>query len=541
MKLRSEEPKVSLAKFFTSPFDNAVATARTCYSSRVITDEDVRKNIPLRDRIAASTYKAGHHTTLQHAHFEFIVDGVSRQALWSFFHAHPFYNSEQVSQRYVEVKPGRVLKPALDDKLDALWDACVERQMRVYHELNELLLPTVQRLYFGIFPARDREVVDKRWTGAMKKRAQEVSRYVLPIGTHAHLYHTVSGLTLHRYHRIADSHDCPSEQRIIVDKMIDCLRAVDPDFGALLEDTLPLEDTPDARALRRVRGGAPRGAGNGAVPADGGGAALVDAALTRAFKREFDDALEGRTSKLVSMTTEPARLLARCVREALGVPRARLSDEDAVAMLLDPRENAALGESLSLLTLQKASRALEMVHFTFQRKISHSADSQAQRHRMTPGTRPVLWTQFVPGEPDYVLPVIFEQDDAAKARALYEGEMRAVFEDIRVLHEAGVEPEVWQYLLPNAAPVRYTETGSLLDQHHKWTTRLCYNAQEEIWRASKDEVEQLAMAAPELATWLLPPCGQRKRAEVTPYCPEGERFCGQPVWTQERSSYLRVL
>src|SRR5256885_12589091 len=130
MKLRSDDPKVTLAKSFTSPFDNAVATARTCYSSRVITDDDVRKNLPLRDRIAESTYKAGHHTTLQHAHFEFVLDGVSRQALWSFFHAHPFYNSEQVSQRYVEVKAGRVLKPALgDDALDTLWDACVERQM----------------------------------------------------------------------------------------------------------------------------------------------------------------------------------------------------------------------------------------------------------------------------------------------------------------------------------------------------------------------------------------------------------------------------
>ena len=90
-------------------------------------------------------------------------------------------------------------------------------------------------------------------------------------------------------------------------------------------------------------------------------------------------------------------------------------------------------------------------------------------------------------------------------------------------------------------PVRYTETGSLLDQHHKWTTRLCYNAQEEIWRATRDEVEQVAQRAPLLMEHLLPPCGQRCRAGVTPYCPEGERFCGLPVWKKARTEYLRVL
>ena len=519
MKLRSDAPKVELAKWFTSPFDNAIATARTCYSSRVITDEDVRKNLPLRDRIAESTYKAGHHTTLQHAHFEFTFDGVSRQALWSFFHAHPFYNSEQVSQRYVEVKAGRVLKPEIG-ALNGVYDACVERQMRVYHELIELLMPVVARLYFGIFPARHRDTVDKRWTGAMQKRAQEVARYVLPIGTHAHLYHTVSGLTLHRYHRVADSHDCPSEQRLIVDRMIALVVAQDPDFALFLEDTLPLDDTADARALA-----------NTARTADD----------TRAFVSEFDAALEGRTSKLVSMTDDPIRTLARGVREALGLPRARLTDDDALALLLDPAKNPALGESLSLLTLGKASRALELVHMTFQRRISHTADSQAQRHRMTPGARPVLWTQLTPGEADYVVPVILREPDAAHALAIYEGEMRAAFADVEALADGGVEPEVWQYLLPNAVPVRYTETGSLLDQHHKWTTRLCYNAQEEIWRTAMDEVEQVAARAPSLATWLLPPCGQRKRAGASPLCPEGERYCGIPVWTKERSAYLRVL
>jgi hypothetical protein len=225
----------------------------------------------------------------------------------------------------------------------------------------------------------------------------------------------------------------------------------------------------------------------------------------------------------------------------LGLPRARLSDDDAVAWLLDPKHNAALGESLNLLTLAKPTRALELVQVTFRKKISHAADSQAQRHRMTPGARPLLTAHLVPGEADYVLPVIFLEQDAAHARATFEREMQATADDIAFLAARGVSAEAWQYLLPNAVPVRYTETGSLLDQHHKWSTRLCFNAQEEIWRATMDEVCDLASEAPTLSTWILPPCAMRRRADVTPFCPEGDRFCGQPVWQKERSQYLRVL
>jgi len=89
-----------------------VAAARTCYSPRIVKAEDVRKDEKarsVRDRIARETYQAGHHTTLQHATFQFSLENVSRQLIWSVLHAHPFYNSEQVSQRYVEVKPERVI------------------------------------------------------------------------------------------------------------------------------------------------------------------------------------------------------------------------------------------------------------------------------------------------------------------------------------------------------------------------------------------------------------------------------------------------
>ncbi|NKB16524.1 MAG: FAD-dependent thymidylate synthase [Sphingomonadales bacterium] len=78
-----------------------MAAARTCYSPRVIgTDEITDKQ---RDSIGPLTFVGGHHTVFQHAHFEFGLENVSRQFVWSFLHSHPFYNSEQSSQRYVKL------------------------------------------------------------------------------------------------------------------------------------------------------------------------------------------------------------------------------------------------------------------------------------------------------------------------------------------------------------------------------------------------------------------------------------------------------
>ena len=154
---RSPPPKVTLTNGFIEPFDNAIATARTCYNSRIITAADVRKDDKaraLRDKLAKETYAAGHHTTIQHATFQFALENVSRQAIWSFLHSHPFYNSEQVSQRYVEVKAGNVLIPVLPEPQETLFRKTVERMMEAYRSLMTLLEPKVAEEFYRIFSAR---------------------------------------------------------------------------------------------------------------------------------------------------------------------------------------------------------------------------------------------------------------------------------------------------------------------------------------------------------------------------------------------------
>jgi thymidylate synthase ThyX len=231
--------------------------------------------------------------------------------------------------------------------------------------------------------------------------------------------------------------------------------------------------------------------------------------------------------------------VAQGVRAVLGLGRSELSDEAAIERVLSPKLNPYLGEALVLTTVSKLTRALSHAHYTFQKKLSHTADSQDQRHRMAPASRPVLHAQFSPGEVDVVVPDLIEAVPEAKARFLET--CGRTWRAIEQLLDAGVPAETALYLLPNAFPIRFVESGELLHLHHKWVHRLCYTAQEEIWRASLEEVGQVRNVHPRLARHIQPPCTVRKEAGVTPFCPEGPRFCGVPVWRMDLPEFRRLI
>jgi thymidylate synthase ThyX len=119
--------------------------------------------------------------------------------------------------------------------------------------------------------------------------------------------------------------------------------------------------------------------------------------------------------------------------------------------------------------------------------------------------------------------------------------MEETWEAINTLRGRGVADEYAAYLLPNAVAIRFTESADLLNLHHKFAMRLCYNAQEEIWRASLEEALQIREVNPRIGPWLLPPCTLRKHAVVRPVCPEGDRFCGVVVWKKDVPEFVRTL
>src|SRR6204780_1444702 len=100
-RVETAAPRVTLRNSFAHPFDSAIAAARTCYAPRLIQTDEITEKQPVN--IGSGPFFGGHHTVYQHAPFEFGHENVSRQFVWSFLHAHPFYNSDQQSQRYVRL------------------------------------------------------------------------------------------------------------------------------------------------------------------------------------------------------------------------------------------------------------------------------------------------------------------------------------------------------------------------------------------------------------------------------------------------------
>src|ERR1700731_486697 len=140
--VETAQPRVTLRNAFAHPFDSAIAAARTCYAPRLIGPEEITEK--QRINIGAATFYSGHHTVYQHAHFEFGLENISRQFVWSFLHAHPFYNSEQQSQRYVRLDRAQPYIPPqslyFNQQCREIYEQAIARAWDYYRELSALLI-----------------------------------------------------------------------------------------------------------------------------------------------------------------------------------------------------------------------------------------------------------------------------------------------------------------------------------------------------------------------------------------------------------------
>jgi thymidylate synthase ThyX len=517
-------PRVTLRNTFAHPFDSAIAAARTCYAPRLIGPEEITDK--QRVNIGAATFYSGHHTVYQHAHFEFGLENISRQLVWSFLHAHPFYNSEQQSQRYVRLDRAQAYVPRtslfFNEGSRAIYEQAIARAWDYYRELSALLLSDARAILGGIWhvgPMSHAKRIQKIERSA-EKRAIEIARYVLPLAAFTTMVHTVSGIVLHRLWRMSAASDTPSEGRAVIGEMVRLVRGVDPQFFDRF-GTEPLEEMPewaDRSAVAQENG---RQAAAESSPSED-----PVSSTGEAFAREFDAKLCGKTSKLVDYSPHAPRVIAEAYRAVVGQTEVQCSDAEAIERLLNPARNLYRLETLNIGVHAPMMRALQHANYTFAKKISHTADSQDQRHRAVPGSRPLL-TLADTREPDYVTPMLLHNNP--RAMEVYERAMQNAWNAKNELLDRGVPAEIALYVLPNAKAIRLIESGSLLHLLHKWTMRTCFNAQEEIYQASLDEVAQLREVHPQLSRYVGPPCHLRAGI-ATPICTEGSHFCGVKVW-----------
>jgi thymidylate synthase ThyX len=500
--LATAPPRITLRTAPTTPYDGAIAAARTCYSPRVIGAAEVTER--QRDSIGPLTFDAGHHTVYQHAHFEFGLENISRQFVWTFLHSYPFYNSEQSSQRYVKLKEPRAFVPPLSGEALDVYEGAILRAWNRYGELAALLkddafsiLKELRHIQPKSSPER-LKVIDKD----SEKRAIETARYVIPIAAFTSMVHTISGIVLHRLLRMVNSGDAPYEAGAVVGEMVRLVREWDPLFFEKVGvGSAPPQELAETTFPR------PRGDGD-------------------RFAREFDVRLNGRWSRLREASSEGEALVAESVRAVFGLADDEMPDEDALDRVMNPARNRYRLDVINVAHHSPLMRALNHVTYVFEKRLSHTADSQDQRHRMVPASRPLM-TFTDTREPDYITPRLIAANP--RARAVYDEAMRDAWAAKNRLLDLGVPLEFALYVLPNAKTLRFVESGSLLSLLHKWTMRTCFNAQEEIYLASMDEVAQVREVHPRIGRHIGPPCVIRNGL-ISPRCTEGTHFCGVPVW-----------
>lgn len=214
---------ILLSKNEINPIDISIGSARSCYSSKVKLPSDIT-NWEGKYDLASDLKKAGHHTTLQHVNFTFVLSGVSRLAIWRFFHAHRFYNSDQVSQRYASI-----------DKENFY----VNKNAKNKEEITELNIDLI-KIYEDIillleedYKKSDNKVEVKN----AHKKAMENARYILPQSIFAHLYHTISLSMLLKYYKGRfSSPNATDEIATIVEEMVKCVIETYPNLKYLFEE-----------------------------------------------------------------------------------------------------------------------------------------------------------------------------------------------------------------------------------------------------------------------------------------------------------------
>jgi thymidylate synthase ThyX len=500
--LETGSPLVTLRTAPTAPFDGAIAAARTCYSPRVIGASEVTES--QRNTIGGLTFDAGHHTVYQHAHFEFGLENVSRQFVWAFLHSYPFYNSEQSSQRYVKLREPRAFVPPLADEALGVYEQAIVRAWDRYAELSALLkddaFAILKELRY-VRPTTNAERLRQIEKDAAK-RAIETARYVIPIAAFTSMVHTVSGIVLHRLLRMVNTGDTPFEAGLVITEMVRLVKEWDPLFFEKVGlAPMPTADVPEAVFPK---------------PACGGDR----------YAAAFDARLNGRWSRLRDTSPDAEEIVAESVRSVFGLSADEMSDDEAIDRVINPARNRYRLDILNVSYHSPLMRALHHANYVFEKKLSHTADSQDQRHRMVPASRPLM-TFADTRQPDYITPRLIASNP--KARAVYDTAMQESWEAKNRLLDLGVPLEHALYVLPNAKTLRFVESGSLLALLHKWTLRTCFNAQEEIYLASMDEVEQVRAAHPRIGRHIGPPCVVRNGL-ISPRCTEGSHFCGVPVW-----------
>lgn len=206
------------------PTNIIAGSARTCYSSKLINSQE-NESWSRKESLIDDLFKSGHHTTMQHSVITLEIEGVSRLLIWRLLHSHAFYNSDQVSQRYAKIIPGKdnfyypknLKKESVDDYF--------KLSFSIYQVIKEKLTKEYQK--------SSNKVVVKN----AEKKAMEMARYVLPQAVKANLYHSINIITALRYIALANlMEDIKEEAMEFAAYIKEEILKIDPSYSVLIDE-----------------------------------------------------------------------------------------------------------------------------------------------------------------------------------------------------------------------------------------------------------------------------------------------------------------
>jgi thymidylate synthase ThyX len=488
--------------------DIGVSTAKQCYAAGI---SEIKPRIDESSiKIAEATLDGGHHTTRQHANFTWLLNGVTRSTVHDVLHAFSFYNTSQQSQRYVEAQEGNYLIPTeLNEKQKKIFIDAANFANKTYFEMFPVLEPEVVKRLKEQYPKnfwKTPEASDKLNSKA-HKLSQEVARYLIPIGQKTVLEYSLNELSLLRLWRASEMNYFSKEAKYIVTKMITEVGKIDSSIYEELD--LPFEFKKEDASTNEY--------------------------LNENYE-EIDNFLNESSSYMCPISECDKTFLAMAVQNIKGLPENLLPNNEALSLLMDPKNNPILADTYETGIMDPLSKCLDQINLKFISRMSHTADSQRQRQRMTPGSNRTLENIYA-GKADYYTPMIIKGNPELKS--LYDKKMVAIFGNVNRALDAGIPKKYAHLLLPNGLVLHIFESGSLLYFSHRWKQRSCWKAQEEIFYVTLDQMKATLKRYPSASYLLQAPCGIRQRADIKPKCPEKDQWCGAEVFNMSLDEYSK--
>lgn len=479
--------------------DVAISSAIQCYSPELAVMKSRTSKPELK--IGRDTLDAGHLTTRQHHRYTWRLSGVSRETVHSILHAFPHYNTEQQSQRYVEAREASLLIPKDLPADQHNWYSETARfSFESYKKLIELLrIELIDRIHrsWPKSALKNDETINKK----VSKLSQEIARYVLPIGQTTNMFYSLDVMTLMRLFASTNMCHFTDEAKYLVASMIKAVGQIDP---TLIED-LPIPvDYPRREPNYEAN---------------------------KLAQANFDIHLGNW--EMARVLTE-SRELTRDLNASLGFFEDSEESKLARQRLLSPESRPNLASPLRHDWHDTQGSLLNTVAIQTMFRLSHTADSQRQRHRTT-NTGVIAIDDQYTGDPDYHTPMVINQTPQIKGT--YDNIMEIIYDKVQQGLNIGVPRDWAMLMLPNAQRLRMVEVGNLLGIQHRSAQRLCHLAQEEISMAVWEQTEQIQELLGFRSHSFGPPCTVRFHAGIRPPCPEGDRFCMIPVWKQDPEDY----